>query len=543
MVLSKLFDNNKQLMTSLLFCLVATIATECRGQTDLVSQLARLRASQPADYDEMIDSILKSKPTTGRIADVIKAGTKANPDDKRKEKLVEGWSAWEATDIHGVTRPYQLFLPKSIVDSAAPKALIVHMHGAVGRPEFGTGVGKPMAIGYAGMLWPNVAEEEDFIVVCPIGRDECAWWTDNGVAHVNAVIRDLRRSVDFPEESIFGAGFSDGASGCYYRAMATPDPFAGFIALNGHPRVAASASGKQLYLGNMSMSLSLAAMTQNDSLYPSKNVLPHILAAIREGADILTLSYPKLNHQPGYFKDQTPAIVSFINRTKRARRDRIKWYASSPEVGKFQWLELLEFANSQNAVNVEHANVMSLPGTRMQLGIQFSGFNLIEKVVEDSAAAVAGVKAADELIQFDGQKVTNSSDLRDLLKQKTYGDKFVCKVKRGDSVLELPGLFPEFVSKPVYLHDNPTGWAECRFDLESETSSIEVESENVMRLRVWLPEKMKSLETVSVKLNGKPVVVPVRRQSTEEMLKSYAESPSSFTAEEAYVELEIATGQ
>ncbi len=526
---------------SLLVCALVTavVLPRCDAQDDLQNQLIDLRAANAADYDGIIDAILKSEPTTQQIADAIRAGVKAKADGDRKEKLVAGWSAWEATDVNGVTRPYQVFLPKSIVEGGSPTALIVHMHGAVGRPEFGTGLGERIAVGYAGILWPEVAEKEKYIVVCPIGRAECSWWTDNGVAHVNAVIRDLRRSLDIPENSIFGAGFSDGASGCYYMAMAAPDPFAGFIALNGHPRVGAIASGKQLYLGNMSMSVTVAAMTQQDSLYPSKNVLPHIVAAIGEGADILTVSYPKMNHQPSYFTDQTPAIVSFIEKSKRARRDEIQWYASSPEVGKFQWLELLEFASAEKAMGVKDTNVMSFPSTRMQLGIGFSGFTKVSEVANGSVAATAGVKVSDEMVEFDGQKVSNARDLRGLLGNKTYGDEFTCKVKRGDSVLDLTGKFPVFVPKPIYCRNDPTGWAKCRFDSAGESPVLKVQSKNVTKLRVWLPKSMASLDNLSVSLAGEKMTLPVKHQSAKDVLKSFAGSASSFMVKEAYVDIEI----
>ncbi len=86
--------------------------------------------------------------------------------------------------------------------------------------------------------------------------------------------------------------------------------------MNGHPAVASGASDRQVYLSNLINTPLIAAMTQEDSLDPSRKVLPHITAAIASGAPVHVISYPDLNHQPLYFKDQTTTFVNFINTTK-----------------------------------------------------------------------------------------------------------------------------------------------------------------------------------------------------------------------------------
>jgi len=111
-------------------------ASACYGQEDLPTHLSQLRSAQPSQYDSIIESALKNNPTAEALIKAIRDGVSAQPDESRKEKLVAGWSAWEATDSKGVTRPYQIFMPKNVSEGAKPAALIVHMHGAVGRPEF-----------------------------------------------------------------------------------------------------------------------------------------------------------------------------------------------------------------------------------------------------------------------------------------------------------------------------------------------------------------------------------------------------------------------
>jgi len=365
------------------------------------------------------------------------------------------------------------------------------------------------------------------------------WWTDNGVLHVDAVIRDVRRTMDFSDDSIFGAGFSDGGSGCYYRAMADPGPFAGFSALNGHPMVAATASNKQIYLPNMAMSTTIAAMTQEDSLYPSKNVMPHILTAIQNGANVLTVSYPKMNHQPSYFADQKMALLSFMKGNKLKTKMRVAWQASSVELGKFQWMEILEFTDSKNAVEVADSNVMSTPG-RLQVGIQLSPTGAtVNQVIEGSVAEAAGMKAGDEFLEFDGEAVENSRKLRALIRKKSNGDKFLAKVKRGDKEMELNGKFPPFVSKPVYVRKDPTGVIDCRWT--KDTPSIELKTKNVARLRVWLPAGMGELKKVKMTLNGQQSELEFTKRTAEEILADFAKTASAASIYTAYAEIEVGT--
>jgi len=411
------------------------------------------------------------------------------------------------------------------------------MHGAVGKPDFGTGKGSPQATGYAGFIWPKVAQSENFIVVCPVGRDDCAWWKDAGVAHVDAVIRDVRRMVDFPEDSIYAAGFSDGGSGCYYRAMTTPEPFAGFIALNGHPAVASSASKKQIYLPNLAMTATFAGMTHQDSLYPSKTVMPHVVTALQHNANVLAVAYPKMNHQPSYFTDQTPAILTFIKKNKRVRRDSVRWYAAERSTGTVGPLELIEFESKDNAIEVDGTNVMSQPG-RMQLGIQFGSGNKVTLVVDSSAAASAGLLSGDELIKFNDAEVTSSRSLRGLLSQAKAGDTFQCVVKREGKDVELSGAFPPFVSKPIYSRESPTGYVECSFvNAEGKEPSIALQSKNVTRMRIWLPEGMSALSQLTLNHNGEQKVVPVKQLTGKDLLSKFAVTGSSFDVKEAFVEV------
>jgi len=520
---------------------VFLLGTTASAQDDLDNKLVQLKSCELGEQNRIVKKILESQPKAETILAALRKGVGVDPNADRQKKLVAGWSAWEATDLKGVKRPYQIYLPKSFTEGKPLTAAIVHMHGAVGKPNFGTGLGSPAATGYAGFLWPKLAEKENWIIISPIGRDECAWWTDNGVMHVNAVLRDVRRSLDIPASSIFASGFSDGGSGCYYRAMVAPDPFAGFIAMNGHPRVASSASGRQIYLPNLAMTSTVAAMTQEDSLYPSKSVLPHIVTALQHGADVLTISYPKANHQPLYFDDQQQTIINFIKKTKRIEPTRIRWFASDPSIGKCSWLDILEVASKSNSTKLnDEAQVMSVPGP-VKIGIRFArdGSLAADDVVKGSVAFKAGFKSGDVLIKFDDRPISTARELRGLLAKKSNGDSFSCKVRRGKDTVSLKGKFPPFESKPVYQRENPTAIVECEIRNDSSPQVV-VETVNAIRVRIWLPEEMAGLDQLDVAINGKPTTkLPVVQLNAQQLLKRYAKSADEFDLRRSYVDIKI----
>lgn len=278
-------------------------------QATLVRALLDLRRTDRDGIDAAVAGVLALEPRFDEVLDLLEAGVLPFP-----ERVTPGWSLESATDASGTSRPYQLYLPPALLEATRPLPLLVHLHGAVGRDEFTTELG---GVGSAGREWIESAESQGFPVVYPMGRRNCAWWTPAGQAHVDAVIRELKRRLPIDDRRIFLTGFSDGGSGAYYRAMTHPAPFAGILPLNGHPAVASGASGEDLFPRNLAATPLVVATTRDDSLYPASDVVPHLQPALESGGRILLLAYDQGGHTASYFEEQRGTFERFLRETRR----------------------------------------------------------------------------------------------------------------------------------------------------------------------------------------------------------------------------------
>lgn len=406
----------------LLLLAVSLVSTVSIADDALDAALLRLRTAPAAERQAAVEAVLALDPKPAQVVQKLRG-------DLPVPSLAPGWHALEARDEAGIARPFHLYVPEGTHEGPLP--LLVYMHGGVSRPAF---VSEPS--GYCTM-WTPSADEHGFLIAHPMAKADCMWWSVAGAGHVRAVVRETKRLAPVDDEAIVGAGFSDGGSGCYYLALAQPDPFAAFLPLNGHPAVAASASGKQLYLRNLKMTPLFCAMTSDDQLYPAFAVLEHLAPAIRAGAPIRLVSYERGGHQAVYFDDQKDAFVRFLTDTPRDVRQQIDWWCAQPETGRLAWLEVLELgAAAGDADALEDINVISTPG-RVHLGFNvdraFEGPGVkVTSVVDDSTAKKIGLQENDVVHELDGVPVATLQDLIGVLSRKEHGTPVRVVVRRGE---------------------------------------------------------------------------------------------------------------
>lgn len=486
--------------------------------------LGRLLAAE-SEPGAAIDRVLATGATLDEVLAALDSELAPLPMDDRRARLVEGWSAWTGTDSEGVERPYQLFVPAAVAAGVPATALLVHLHGSVGRADYGEGLGEPAAIGYGPLLWPDVAVRENVVVACPLGRADCAWWTEAGTRHVSAVVRDVRRSLAVPEDAIFASGFSDGASGCYFLGMAAPDPFAGFVAMNGHPAVASSASERELYLENLAGTPLLAAATQDDSLYPSRSVLPHLTSVVAAGGDVHVLSYPGINHQPGYFDEQAPLVRRFLREVRRDARAPVRWFGAAGDVATVRWVEVLATgaAKEGDAPAREAANHDTTPG-RVRLGVRLQpGTLVVDRVIDGSLAETLGMRSGDRLTRVGTIELVDVPSLRRALGALVRGEDVVVELARGDEPVVLSTELEPFRPEPIYLRERATVWLDAAWTRSAAGEvELEVTSRGVHGARCWVPRGLEVGGEVRVRWNDRTEQLAVQRLSPAAFLERVA---------------------
>ncbi|MFN4260343.1 MAG: trypsin-like peptidase domain-containing protein [Gemmataceae bacterium] len=81
-----------------------------------------------------------------------------------------------------------------------------------------------------------------------------------------------------------------------------------------------------------------------------------------------------------------------------------------------------------------------LLGISLQSGDIYGAAPVIGSVAPESAAAKAGIKQGDVIVEIDGQPVVRQAQILHILGPKYEGDTVSVKIKRGDEIINLPNL-------------------------------------------------------------------------------------------------------
>lgn len=472
---------------------------EATVSPELQSAIDGIRRAAPDQRKAAVDAVLALSPS---VEDVLTAIERTQPPREQSP----GWSVQQAVDEEGVARPYHLYVSELAATADREAPLLVDMHGGVSRPEF---VSEAQFAQFRGQ-WVELADEHGWVLALPLGRGDCTWWSEAGVRHVRATIRDAHRHARIDSDQVLGTGFSDGGSGSYYLAMAQPEPFAAFLPMNGHPVVASRASGKQLYLENARRVPLFVAMTQDDGLYPARNVLPHVQALFDLNVACHLVSYPFGGHTPIYFQEQSDAFASFVESASRGPlAESLEWYAADTATGSVEWLRIDDVGDAHGTLPApETVNVPTSPG-RVVIGIgldrAYTGPGVrVTEVPEGRPAHEMGVVTGDVIVGIDDVAVAGLADLRRALEVKSHGDPITVTVRREDGDHVLEGGLPAFTSEPSYVRDQPT----AHVRVVRDEQRFQVETHHVRRLTLRLTDDMVDLDrpiTVTVGSRDAPV--------------------------------------
>jgi len=230
----------------------------------------------------------------------------------------------------GQSRPYVVYTPTK--PNPKTKPLLVFLHGAVASPQVNA---NPEGYVRKSPL-VQLAETADCYLLFCFGQKGATWFDAVGQQMVMDEITAVKQQYPIDPNKIFLSGFSDGGSGVYYFAMTQPDPFAGFIAMNGSLKVASMLGEEEIFPCNMNQKPLYILNTTGDSLYPLEQITPSIDFLRKENPNI-TFKTPTGDHFLGYLPEEQSALVDFIKNHTRQPLTHIVWETSN--IGKINRVE------------------------------------------------------------------------------------------------------------------------------------------------------------------------------------------------------------
>lgn len=486
----------------------------------LESAVQRLvRAADGKEAATAVKEILGLAPDPADLLALLRKPDRGDGSRPPPEK--PGWQIRKHVWPDGVERAYHLYVPPR-AKGAPPSPLLFHLHGGVARP-------KPIPTNDPGFVqyrewWTEEARKHSMFVVFPLGEAKACWWTENAAGALRGIQRDLERQYPIDVNRVFVTGFSDGGSGCFYLAMTHPTPYAGFIPLNGHPAVASSASGRQLYPINTSMRPLYVVNTQADPLYPTVSVLPFLAAMMRAGAEMRFTSYPGIGHTPAYRAEQDPLIGAWIEETERDPLPaEVTFETADLDCARAAWVTLLELGKTEHDAALPDVNVM-MPKGRVLLGVTvdraFDGEGVrIGKVQADSLAQALGLQPGDVITGVEGREIHGLGDLREILGKKDWGETVTIRWRRGEKVHRAQGTFPTYTPRPAFTRERPSG----RIEVQAEGNRIEVRTRGVVRYALDISPDLFDLgKQITVTTNGEVSYQGRVKTDLGHLLRSFA---------------------
>jgi dienelactone hydrolase len=236
----------------------------------------------------------------------------------------------------------------------------VVLHGGVGRERPAAGEGpRPLT-----NRLPGAGE----IVIQPRAWLESAWWTEQGVSNVMALLSRVKRLYNVDESRVHITGISDGGTGVYFFAMREATPWSACLALNGHPSVLANedtGADGQLYAHNLINCPLYLVSGGKDPLYPAASVKPFVEMFTKGGVPVTWHVYPDAGHDVSWWPQERVPFEAFVAAHPRvAHPETISWESERTDrYNRFRWLIIDRLGKRPSEATLRDVNEYeSVPG-------------------------------------------------------------------------------------------------------------------------------------------------------------------------------------
>jgi hypothetical protein len=319
---------------------------------------------------------------------------------------------------------------------------------------------------------------------------------------VLAVLAAVKRLANVDEDRVFACGLGDGASGCYHLASAHCTPFAGFLAVGGHPAVP-SWSGVEVRARSLVNKPIFALPGEAETAVPWESVWPILDAVAAGGGFVLSRGIDTPISAEKVLERHADSVGEWLKETRRtASPPRITWEGSADAPARVHWIRVLEAGGIPIERRPDRDPDFRLPWR--EIGASFDPAPagdgaVVREIAFKSPAEAAGLRAGDRVTEFAGAPVRDSADLRALLSRGVPGAAFAVKAVRGAAPVALSGTYGAESAKGALPRTRAWG----SVDANCRDNVVQIRSRGVRKLELLLPPGLVDMgKPVSIRVNG-----------------------------------------
>ena len=443
---------------------------------------------------------------TERVPDVLRSGVSFD-DAYQRLKHGRRYAAQRAGTVRltnrtadGIEHQYAVTIPERY-DPSRPYQVRIQLHGGVMMRHSAV---PPQNAGGIG----NLAGAEQIYIV-PFAWDAAAWWTDDQLLNLRAILDRAKRDFNIDENRVVVSGVSDGGTGTYYVAMRDTTPYAAFLPLNGFMMVLAAPDllvDGPVFPNNMKNKPFFIVNGLRDPLYPVKTVQPYV-EHYKDGGVSVDYHPQDAGHNTSWWPQVKEVYEQFVREHPRAPYpDALTWESADPDAhNRAHWLVIDALGHPKGeAASLPDLNDYVGPAAP-DFGVRASGHRVM-RVVSGSNADKLGVKAGDVLMHLNDQTIPVNQDLSETLAEIEPGTTIRLMVARNNEPVDLEGIYqPQVVKLPArQLFDRSRPWG--RVDLVRSGNTVTASTRGVSKFTLLLsPDQFDFGKPVTVVANGKTV--------------------------------------
>lgn len=398
----------------------------------------------------------------------------------------------------GVEHNYTVTLPDHYDPSKKYQARI-QLHGGVMMRHSNVPPANARGVG-------NLVGAEQ-IYVEPFAWDAEAWWTDDQLSNLRAIVDRLKRDYNVDENRVVLSGVSDGGTGTYYVAMRDTTPFAAFLPLNGYMMVLGADDVEgPLFPNNMLNKPFFIVNGRRDPLYPFKTVEPYI-EHYKQGGMTLEWEPQDAGHNTSWWPQVKDTYEAFVAaHPRKPLPDTLTWETSDTKThNRAHWLviDALGSAKGQAASLPDLNDFVGPP--QPDFGVRTSAHK-VYRVEPGSNAERLGVKVGDVIMHVNDRTLGIGQDVDEMFAHVEPGSPITLMVARNNEPVEIEGKYePHLVKMPArQLFDRSQPWG--RVDLTRSGNTVTATTRGVTAFTLLLsPDQFDFSKPVTVVANGRTV--------------------------------------